>query len=65
MIAMAGLGVRWNSIQTWLFPTLEDELGELNENHRLFQQAPKSMLKAVYLHCTALIHFTPNTSAIA
>ncbi len=28
MVAMAGLGVLWNSIQTWLFPMLEDELGE-------------------------------------
>ena len=36
MIAMAGLGVLWNSIQTWLFPMLEDELGELDEKHREF-----------------------------
>ena len=30
MTAMAGLGRLWNSIQTWLLPMLEDELGELN-----------------------------------
>lgn len=33
MIAMTGLGVLWNSIQTWLFPMLEDELGKLDEKH--------------------------------
>jgi Transposase DDE domain/Transposase domain (DUF772) len=36
MSAMAGLGTLWNSIQTWLFPMLEDELGELDEKHREF-----------------------------
>ena len=36
MIAMAGLGTLWNSIQSWLFPMLEDELGELDEQHREF-----------------------------
>ena len=32
----APIGKLWNSIQTWLFPMLEDELGELDEKHRLF-----------------------------
>ena len=36
MIAMARLGSLWNSIQSWLFPMLEDELGELDEQHREF-----------------------------
>ena len=36
MIAMASLGTLWNSIQSWLFPMLEDELGELDEQHREF-----------------------------
>ena len=36
MSAMAGLGTLWNSIQTWLFPMLEDELGELDDKHREF-----------------------------
>jgi len=36
MTAMANLGSLWNSIQTWLFPMLEDELGELDEKHREF-----------------------------
>lgn len=36
MIAMASLGSLWNSIQSWLFPMLEDELGELDEQHREF-----------------------------
>jgi len=30
------MGHLWNSIQSWLFPTLEDELGVLDEKHRLF-----------------------------
>lgn len=32
----APLGALWNSIQSWLFPELEDELGELSKKHRLF-----------------------------
>ena len=36
MTAMANLGSLWNSIQTWLFPMLEDKLGELDEKHREF-----------------------------
>jgi len=36
MTAMANLGSLWNSIQAWLFPTLEDELGELDEKYREF-----------------------------
>jgi hypothetical protein len=31
-----GLGTLWNSIQAWLFPVLEDEIGELDERHRQF-----------------------------
>lgn len=30
------MGHLWNSIQAWLFPTLEDEIGALDEKHRLF-----------------------------
>ncbi|MGI6390535.1 MAG: transposase [Kiritimatiellia bacterium] len=30
------LGQLWNSIQSWLFPMLEDEIGELDEKHRQF-----------------------------
>jgi hypothetical protein len=33
MSGIAGLGRLWNSIQTWLFPMLEDELGELDQKH--------------------------------
>lgn len=36
MNALARLGILWNSIQTWLFPMLEDELGELDDKHREF-----------------------------
>lgn len=36
MTGLARLGALWNSIQKWLFPLLEDELGELDEKHRLF-----------------------------
>ena len=30
------LGHLWNSIQSWLFPMLEDEIGALDEKHRQF-----------------------------
>ncbi len=30
------VGELWNSIQTWLFPVLEDEIGELDAAHRQF-----------------------------
>jgi len=30
------MGKLWNSIQSWLFPVLEDELGVLDEKHRQF-----------------------------
>ncbi len=30
------LGGQWASIQTWLIPALEDEIGELDEKHRQF-----------------------------
>jgi hypothetical protein len=30
------LGTLWNSIQAWLIPHLEDELGELDAKHRQF-----------------------------
>ena len=30
------MGQLWSSIQSWLFPMLEDEIGELDERHRQF-----------------------------
>jgi hypothetical protein len=36
MDGLLGLGQIWQSIQAWLFPVLEDELGELDEKHREF-----------------------------
>jgi hypothetical protein len=36
MSGLAELGNLWHSIQTWLFPVLEDELGELDDKHREF-----------------------------
>ena len=30
------IGELWNSIQSWLFPVLEDEIGALDEKHRQF-----------------------------
>jgi len=36
MPPLARLGEMWNSIQQWLLPVLEDELGELDEQHQLF-----------------------------
>jgi len=30
------MGELWNSIQTWLLPVLEDEIGELDAKHRQF-----------------------------
>ena len=32
----SALGGLWNSIQTWLLPALEDEIGALDERHRQF-----------------------------
>ena len=36
MSRRAPIGDLWNSIQSWLFPVLEDELGELDDKHRQF-----------------------------
>lgn len=36
MSGLAELGTLWHSIQAWLFPFLEDELGELDDRHRQF-----------------------------
>ena len=36
MNGLAKLGELWHSVQTWLFPGLEDELGKLDEKHREF-----------------------------
>jgi len=36
MNGLARLGELWYSVQTYLFPVLEDELGELDEKHREF-----------------------------
>jgi len=36
MSQLAELGNLWHTIQTWLFPVLEDELGELDDRHREF-----------------------------
>ena len=52
MIAMAGLGVLWNSIQTWLFPMLEDELGELDEKHREFVAVCETCSQRAYIVLT-------------
>ena len=42
MVALSGL---WNTIQCWLFPELEEELGELSEKQREFVRI-----------CEALVH---------
>ena len=49
MIAMARLGVLWNSIQTWLFPMLEDEMGELDEKHREFVAVCETCAPQAYM----------------
>jgi len=36
MSGLAESGNLWHSIQTWHFPRLEDELGELDDRHREF-----------------------------
>ena len=36
MSGLAELGNLWHSIQAWLLPVLEDELGELDDRHREF-----------------------------
>ena len=51
MSGLAELGNLWHSIQTWLFPLLEDELGELDDRHREFI--------AVCETCDPRKHMTP------
>ncbi|MFH1706825.1 MAG: hypothetical protein ABIF71_02785 [Planctomycetota bacterium] len=36
MSGLAELGALWSTIQTWLFPMMEDELGALDDRHREF-----------------------------
>ena len=36
MNALATFGGIWNSVQAWLLPPLEDEIGELDDKHRQF-----------------------------
>ena len=36
MSGLARLGELWDTIQKWLFPLLEDELGELDDRHKEF-----------------------------
>jgi len=36
MSGLARLGELWSTIEKWLFPMLEDELGELDDKHREF-----------------------------
>ena len=36
MNALATFGGIWNSVQVWLLPQLEDEIGELDDKHRQF-----------------------------
>ena len=36
MSGLARLGELWSTIQKWLFPLLEDELGELDDKHKEF-----------------------------
>ena len=36
MNALATFGGIWNSVQAWLLPQLEDEVGELDDKHRQF-----------------------------
>jgi hypothetical protein len=36
MSGLAELGNLWHTIQIWLFPALEDELGDLDDRHREF-----------------------------
>ncbi len=34
------MGALWHTIQSWLLPVLEDDLGELDEKHQLFVAVP-------------------------
>jgi hypothetical protein len=49
MTAMENPGSLWNSIQAWLFPMLEDELGELDEKHREFVAICETCSPRAYL----------------
>ena len=51
MSGLARLGELWGTIQKWLFPLLEDELGELDDKHKEFV--------AVCETCAPGAHMTP------
>ena len=51
MSGLARLGELWSTIQKWLFPLLEDELGELDDKHKEFV--------AVCETCAPRAHMTP------
>jgi len=58
------LGQLWNSIQSWLFPMLEDEIGALDEKHRQFVAvcelcAPQDHMTAYRRMIPWLRHRTP------
>ena len=57
---MARLGALWNSIQQWLFPALEDELGELDEKRRLFVAVCEACAPGARMGHVALTDHNPR-----
>lgn len=51
MSGLARLGELWSTIQKWLFPILEDKLGELDDKHREFLTVCET--------CSPQAHMTP------
>lgn len=49
MNGLADLGRLWDSIQSWLFPVLEDELGELDGKHREFVSVCEACRPQAYM----------------
>jgi len=51
MSGLAALGGLWNTIQAWLFPVLEDELGELDDKHKEFVAVCEACDPKVHMAC--------------
>ena len=49
MSGLAELGNLWHTIQAWLFPMLEDEMGELDDRHREFIAACETCARFEHL----------------
>ena len=65
MSGLAELGNLWHTIQTWLLPMLEDELGELDEKHREFVAVCETCVPYKHLAALATSPSSTTTHAVA